>query len=158
LGLGGGEDLIRLAQVGLDDGGVGIVLQHEPTVGDGDIVVVHVDHARSWGGTLGDLVNVVISGDAGTDVEELADAGPAGQEPHGAAEEGPVGAHHGADIGVQSDGRAGDVSVGLEVVDAAQPVVVDAGDVRLGGVDSLRHPAWLHGHSALHPVCEAHWT
>jgi hypothetical protein len=37
-------------------------------------------------------VDVVLGGDARADVEELADAGLAGQEPHRAAEEGAVGA------------------------------------------------------------------
>src|SRR5262249_11996996 len=115
--------------------------------------VVRVDHARTGGDVLGDLVDVVLGGDSGADVEELADAGLAGQEPHGAPEEGPVGAHGRTEVGVEGDDRAGDVAIGLEVVVAAQPVVVDTGDVRLGGVGFWGYPAWLHGHSVLRPAC-----
>jgi hypothetical protein len=92
LGSGVGQDLGWLAQVGLDDRGFGVVLEHEPAVRHRDLIVVHVDHTRSGGGTLRDLMDVLLGGDARADVEELPDAGLAGQEPNGPAEEGPVGA------------------------------------------------------------------
>src|SRR5581483_7762746 len=110
LGFRVGQDPGRLAGVGLDDGGVGVVGQQEPAVRHGDVV------------------DVVLGRDARADVEELADAGLAGQEPDHAAEEGAVGAHGGADVRVQGGDRAGEVPVGLEIVVAADPVVVDAGD------------------------------
>jgi len=110
----------------------------------GDLVVVHVDDARAGRGRLGDLVDVLLRGDARADVEELPDAGLAGQVPNGPAEKGPVGPHDGPHVGVHRDHCAGGVLVGPEVVAAAQPVVVHAGDVRLGGVDLRRDPAWFH--------------
>jgi hypothetical protein len=144
LGFRVGEDLGRLAQVGLDHGGVRVVLQHEPAVRHGDLVAVHVDDPCAGRGRLGDLVDVLLGGDAGTDVEELPDAGLADQVPDGPAEKCPVGPHHGPDVGVYRDHRTGHVLVGPEIVATAQPVVVHAGDVRLGGVDLRRDPAWFH--------------
>jgi cytochrome P450 len=155
LGFGVADDLGRLPQVTLDDGGVGVVGQHEPAVGDDDIVVVDVDDARAGGRALGDLVDVVLRGDAGADVEELADAGRSRQVPHRAAEEGPGGAHGGADIRIQCDHRAGQVPVGLEVMVAADPVVIHAGDIRLGGVDLWRYPARIDRHRFSHPEAPA---
>jgi hypothetical protein len=64
LGSGIGENRARLAEVTLDDDGVGVVAQQEPAVGDGDFVVVHVHHAGSGCGGLGDLVDVVLRRDA----------------------------------------------------------------------------------------------
>jgi hypothetical protein len=69
-----------------------------------------------------------------------------GQEPHRAAEETPVRAGDGPDVGRDRDDRAGGIGVGAEVVVAAQPPVIDPGDVRLAGVDPRRHPARLHRH------------
>ena len=43
-----------------------------------DGVVVHVDDPGFGGDGLGDLVGVARRGDAGADVQELADRGPAG--------------------------------------------------------------------------------
>jgi hypothetical protein len=144
-----GEDLGRLAQVGLDHGGVRVVLQHEPAVRHRDLVVVHVDDARAGRGRLGDLVNVLLGGDAGPDVEELPDAGLASQVPDGPAEKRPVGPHDGPDVRVDRDYRTGRVLVGPEVMAVAQPVVVHPGDVRLRGVDPRRDPARFHGHRHL---------
>src|SRR5262249_6992863 len=138
LRLGRGEDLVRLAQVGLDDGGVGVVAQDELAVGDGDLIVVDVDDPGPGGDALGGLVAVVLGGDAGAYVEKLPDPGLACQEPDRSAQERPVGLNGGAEIGVQGDDRARGVAVSLKIVVAAQPVVVDAGDVRLGGVDPVR--------------------
>ena len=93
-------------------------------------VVVHVDDLGLRGGALGDVVGVVRGGQAGADVEELADARLPGQVPDRAGEEGPGGA------GVLHDRREGlehlvaDLAVDGEVVLAAQPVVPDPGRLR----------------------------
>ena len=57
LGFRVGEDLGRLAQIGLDDGGVRVIVQDEPAVRDRDLVVVHVDDPRARPGLLGGLVH-----------------------------------------------------------------------------------------------------
>ncbi len=55
-----------------------------------DRVVVGVDNARLGRDRLGDLVDVRRCGDAGADVEELADAGLCGQEADRPTHERPV--------------------------------------------------------------------
>jgi len=91
-------------------------------------------------------VDVVLRGDAGADVEELADARLCGQETHGPAEEGAVRAGDGPGVGLDRDHRPGGILVGPEIVITAQPPVVDPGAVGLAGVDARRHPARLHCH------------
>src|SRR5579859_7498093 len=54
---------------------------------DNDDVVVHIDHAGAGRDGLGNLVDVLLGGDARPDVEELADARLPGQVPDRAAEE-----------------------------------------------------------------------
>jgi uncharacterized protein len=98
---------------------------------------------------MGDLMDVLLGGDAGSDVEELADAGLAGEVADGAAEVGPVGARDRPDIGLHGDERAGGVLVHAEVMLPAQPPVVDPGDARLAGVDPRRDPAFFSGHQGL---------
>jgi hypothetical protein len=83
-------DLLAGADGALDGLDRGVAVQDEPTVPDRDVVMVDVDHARPRRGLLGDLVDVLLGRDAGADVEELADAGLADQEPGSAAEEGLV--------------------------------------------------------------------
>jgi hypothetical protein len=55
------------------------------------MVVIHVDDAGLGRGALRHLVGVVAAGQAGADVEELADARLGGQVVDRAAEEGTVG-------------------------------------------------------------------
>ena len=117
-------------------------------VRDRDRVDVGVDHARTRVGVLGDLVHVALGRDAGADVEELADAGR-GEEPDRPAEERPVGPGDRPDVGLDRDDRPAQVLVGQEVVAAAQPVVVDPGDVRPLGVDVRGYPVRLASHSRL---------
>jgi hypothetical protein len=76
-------------------------------------------------GWLGDLVHVADGGDAGAEVEELVDT-DAGQVVDGAAQVGTVGAHAKADGGVGALQGLGGIPVDLEVVCAAEKVVVDA--------------------------------
>ena len=77
---------VRVDVVGRALAGAG---QQRPGVGEDQRVVVDVDDPGVGGDPLGDLVGVVRGGQAGADVEELPDAGLAGQVAHGAAEEGP---------------------------------------------------------------------
>jgi hypothetical protein len=72
-------------------------------------------------------VDVAGGGDAGADVQELADTRLTGQVLHGAAQEGPLLAHLGADRGDLLGDGLSDRLVGGEVVLAAQPVVVHPG-------------------------------
>jgi hypothetical protein len=150
--LGGGvaEHLLWIAQVGIDDRGVVVPGQDGLAVRDDDRVDIGIDHPGSGIGLLGDLVHVPLGRDARTDVEELADAG-GGQEPHGPAEERAVGAGDRPDVGIDRGERPAQVLVGQEVVAAAQPVVVDPGDVRPFGVDARRHPARLVSHHGCGP-------
>jgi hypothetical protein len=104
-------------------------------VGEDDRVVVDVDDPRVGGGLLGDLVRVVRRGDAGADVEELADPGLLGQVADGAGEEPPVRLDPPAQAGGDGQDAFGGFAVGREIVLAAQPVVVDAGRVGDRGVD-----------------------
>ena len=62
------------AQVGLDDRGFLVTVQEGLAVRDGHRVDVNVGHPGGRGGLLGDLVHVALGGDAGPDVQELADA------------------------------------------------------------------------------------
>ena len=93
------QDLLWLAQVGVDHGGVVVAVQDDFAVRDGDRVDVRVDDARGGVGLLGDLVHVALGRDAGTYVEELPDTVP-GQEPDGPAQERPVGPGERPGVGV----------------------------------------------------------
>jgi hypothetical protein len=98
-------------------------------VGQHDGVVVHIDDAALRGDLLGDLVGVVGGGQAGADVQELADAGLAGQVADGTGQKRPGGAGDVDDPGEGLTKLLGDLAVGGEVVLAAQPVVPDSGRV-----------------------------
>ena len=67
-----GEDLLRLAQVGVDDRRVLIPGQESLAVRDGDRVNVDIDHPGIRAGLLGDLMHVPLSRDAGANIQELA--------------------------------------------------------------------------------------
>src|SRR6202041_3433411 len=88
-----GQDLPRLAQVGLDVVGGAFRGAGEPGAGVGqdDRVVIHVDDPGFGRDGLGYLVDVVVGRHAGADVEELADAGLADQIARGAGQEGAIG-------------------------------------------------------------------
>jgi len=126
-----------VAQVGLEVvGGAGRVAgQQRPGVREHDRVVVDVDDPRVRGGPLRDLVGVVRGGDPGADVEELPDAGLRGQVAHGPAEERAVAADAHSHERVGRHELLGQLAVGGEVVLAAEPVVVDPGDMRDAGIE-----------------------
>jgi hypothetical protein len=81
-------DPVGLVQVGIDVVGGALRGAGEQGVGQHDGVVVDVDDAALRRNRLGDFVGVVGGGQAGADVEELADPGLADEMADGAAQEG----------------------------------------------------------------------
>jgi spermidine/putrescine transport system ATP-binding protein len=134
-----GQDQVGVAQVGVDmvDGPFQGSGEQGPRLGYDHRVVVHVDHPGVRRDRLGDLVGVVRGGQAGADVEELADADLGGQVAHRAGEEGPVRPGREDQVRVGLEGRVAGRPVHRVVVDAAEPVVVDPGDVCHAGVKGL---------------------
>ena len=102
-----------------------------------DRVVVHVDHARIRGVPQGHLVDVLLGGQAGADVEELPDA-LLGHVLHGADQEAPVRLGPLFEVGGEPQQVLRRLTVGGEVVLAAEQVVVDAGRAGHGRVDLRR--------------------
>jgi hypothetical protein len=135
------DDGVGQPDVALDERGAALDGAHQEGVGVGehDRVVVDVHDPGFGVDALGHGVDVVAGGDAGADVEELADADLARQVPHAAAEEGPVGPGVAAGAvdaaGVGGEGVLGDLAVDREVVAAPEEVVVDPGRVGDGAVD-----------------------
>ena len=88
-----GQDLVRVAQVGVDVGGGAFrgAGQQGPGVGQHQGVVVDVDDAGLRRYPLRDLVGVVRGRQAGADVEELPDARLVGQVGDAAGQEAPGG-------------------------------------------------------------------
>jgi hypothetical protein len=106
-------------------------------------VVIGVHDPRLRGDRLGYLMGVAPVRDAGPDVQELPDPGLRGEVADGPGEERPVAVHALQDDGVGLGGTAGRLPVGLVVAGAAEPVVVDARDVRDRRVDLLARPMGL---------------
>jgi hypothetical protein len=86
------EQVIRLAQVGVDRGDGHVVGQQRVGVQHHERVVIAVDHPGLAVRGLRDLVHVGHGGQAGADVQELSDPLVAGQMPHRSPQEPPVGA------------------------------------------------------------------
>ncbi len=138
-----GEYPAWVAQVLRDDRGAVVAVQQVAGVGQHDRVVVHVHHAAVRCDILGHLVHAVHRGQAGADVEELADA-EVSQVPDHPDQELAVldgggshdaGRHHG-------DDALGRRPVGGIVVLTAEVVVVHprgARDIRAKGIRGLRH-------------------
>ena len=93
---------------------------------------------HSGADALGHLVRVVRGRQAGADVQELADPGLAHQVPDRPPQEGPVPR---AERTMSDEPRSlfSGYPVAGEVILPAQPVVIDPGDVRNGGVHPGRH-------------------
>jgi hypothetical protein len=131
------QDGVWVVQVGLDV--VGRALRgagkQRAGVHQDQRIVVDIDDPRLRGHRLGDLMRIVRGGQPGTDVEELADPGLTGQEPHGAAEERPISASGGAHVRQELQDLFSDLPVGGEVVLAAQPVVPDPCGMRHARVE-----------------------
>ena len=78
------------------------------------------------------------------------------QEPHRPAKELAAGPGELPYVGIDRRDRPGQVLVGQKVVGAAQPVVVDPGDIRPLDVNSRRYPVRLAGHRvSLSPLPDA---
>jgi hypothetical protein len=101
-------------------------------------IVVGVDDPRLGRDRLGYFVRVVSRGKAGADVEELPDARLARQVADRAGQERPVGAHGQGQVRVRLQRPVTGLPVGGEMVLAAQPVVIDPGDMRDAGVEDGR--------------------
>ena len=102
-------------------------------------IVVHVDHVAAGRGRLGDLVRVVRCRDAGADVEKLADSRIFSQIAHCAGQEGTIGANRVNDIWIGLDRLLTGRPVGGEIVLAAEPVIINAGNMRDAGIDGRGH-------------------
>ena len=119
-------------------------------MGAGHRVVVDVHHLRVRRDRLRHLVHAVLGGQAGTEVEELADARLAGQEADHAADERPVVADGSRDVGQGGEQLLRGVAVGGEVVLAAEDVVVDPGDVRRRRINAACRPRAASGQPCHH--------
>jgi hypothetical protein len=128
---GAGQDRIRVTQVGFQVGAraVGSRGQQRASVVEDDRVVVHVDDPRLGCHQLGDLVGIAGRRDSGADIEELADARVAGEEPYRAREEGAVRLDRETQPRQHRERPLGGLAVRCEVVLPAQPVVIDPGGV-----------------------------
>ena len=144
-----GQDLLRVPQVGVEvvAGALRAALQERLGVRQHDGVVVDVDDPAVRRGALGDLVGVVRGRDPGADVEELPDPRLGGQEAHRPGQERAVGPHREHQVRVGLQRPLAECPVRREVVLAAQPVVVHAGDVR--------HADVKVGHRASLPIAPA---
>jgi hypothetical protein len=112
------EDLAGVAQVRVDVAGRAARSAAEQGAGmrQDHRVVIDVGDPRLGGNGLGDLMGVTRRGDAGADVEELADSPLPGQVAHGASEEGAVGADRGDQAGERLQGLFAGGPVSGEVV------------------------------------------
>ena len=118
-------------------------------------IVVHINHPAAGLHALGDLVGVVRRRDAGADVQKLPDARHPRQVAHRIGQESPLRADIAQDSRIGLNHLLGGLPVNREIILAAQPVVVDPGDVRHAGVQAARgRPA--RAERALRPVsCHA---
>jgi hypothetical protein len=141
------QDELRVPQVGLDvaGGALGGAVEQRPGVQQHHRVVVHVDHAAVRRDRLRDLVHVLHGRQAGAEVEELPDAGLGGQETDHPGQKRPARPGRLHRLGEDLVGLFRGPPVGLEVVLAAQPVVVDPR--RMG--DFCIDPGWF-GHDPDH--------
>ena len=128
--------VVRVAQVGVDVGARALRLagQQRPGVGQHDGVVVDVDDPAVRRDPLRDLMGVVGGRDPGADVEELPDAPSAARNRTARARKARLARTENDQVRVGRQGPLAEFPVRGEVVLAAQPVVVDAGDMRDAGV------------------------
>ncbi len=136
--LGMAEDHLGLSQVRQHGDRGGVVGQQRVGMHVHDRVVVDVGHAHIRRDSLGDLVDVALGRQAGADVEEQADAGIGGQVAHCALQERPVLPGAPACLWRHVEDGVGGVSVGGEVVLAAEQGVVDPCRVGSAGIDAGR--------------------
>ena len=135
-------------------------------MGDDDRVIVHVDHPRPGVDLAHDLVHGTLCGQPDADVEELADAGFGRQEPNDPAQEAPILHRRPAQPGHQREHPLRSDPVRLEVVLAAQILIIYwAGnhtlrtrarlcDVSLIGFGAGRTIAWSAIRSRIEPFLD----
>ena len=99
-------------------------------------IVVDVHHACVRRDRSRHLVHAALRGQAGAEVEKLADPRLARQEANHAADKRPVVADDPRDVGKGSEQLPRGLPVGGEVVLAAENVVIDPGDVRYRRIDA----------------------
>jgi hypothetical protein len=133
------EDGVRIPHVGLQVLGDSLVraAQQGLRVGEDDRVVVAVDDPIVGDDPLGDLMEVRFGGDAGADVQELADA-VFGEPACGPVHERAVDPGHHRHSRVEGQHLPAHGLVDRVVVLAAEVPVVHPGGVGLAGVD-LNH-------------------
>ena len=125
-----GQELCWPAQVGSHhDGPVGN-RQQRAAVRDDDGVTVRVHHPRAGVDRLGDLMDRIPGGQTRPDVEKLVDSRLGREEPDHAPDEPPVLHHRLAQLRHQRKKPGGGNPVGLEVILAAEKVVIHPGGVR----------------------------
>jgi hypothetical protein len=102
------------------------------------MVVVRVHDAALRGDGLGHGVGGAGRGQAGADVQELADPALPGEVAHGAGEEGPVGACPGDYLRAAAGDLLGGVTVRRKMIFPSDPYVVDPGRMRDVGIEPAR--------------------
>jgi hypothetical protein len=100
--------------------------------------IVHVDHPRVGVDLARDLVHGTLGGQPDAEVEELADTGFGRQEPDDPAQEAPVLHRRPAQPGHQREHLLGGDPVRLEVVLAAQVIVIHTRHVRRRHIQAQR--------------------
>ena len=98
-------------------------------------VVVHIDHAGPGRYFPRDFMDVTRAGDAGANVDDLADSRLADKKADDALQERPVGAGDVTPFGSGAQDLAGSLPIYGIVVLSAQVEVVHAGRVRPAGVN-----------------------
>jgi hypothetical protein len=114
-------------------------------VRDHDRVVVDIGDPRFGAGLPGHLVDRALGGQADADVEELADPRVRSQVAHGQPQELAVGHGLGPGYRYEPHDLLGGYPVGLEVILAAEVVVIHPRDVGDGGIHPFRatwHLRW----------------
>ena len=121
-----GEDRRRVAQVGADvpAPALGPAGEQGPGVDQHERVVVDVGDRALGRHLLRQFVGAARGGQAGTDVQELADAAVTGQVAHRPGQERPVGPCPGHHVRAAAGHLVADRPVGFVVILAAEPVVV----------------------------------
>lgn len=104
--------------------------EQRPSVREDHRVVVHVDDPALRRQRLGDFIGVVRHRQPSADIEELTDARSRDQVTHRRDEESALRLHPADDLGVGRLRLLADLAISLEVVFAAQLVVIDPGWMR----------------------------
>src|SRR5215475_12713419 len=118
------QDRVGVTQVALDRQGSVADCQQSPRVHQHDRVVVDVDHPGLRRHPLGDLVDIALSRQTRTNIQELPDTRRTRQEPHYAPQEGPSLTNPVPCVRRNLEHRFRKLAIDLVVVLAAEKVVV----------------------------------